>query len=153
MQMKSRAATPSDAEVLHDLRRRSILQLAPTSMSVARVKKWASKGSVESMRRRLEETDAWVAEEHGAILGWVAVRGDYLDALYIEPAHAGRRIGAFLLGLAEDALRQRGIEIVRVDASWNSEGFYRRHGYEFLGPRPPDDARPMRKRLGAAPAA
>jgi GNAT superfamily N-acetyltransferase len=118
MQMTSRAATRSDAEVLHALRCRSILQLAPTSMSVARVKEWANKGSVESMRRRLEETDAWVAEEHGEILGWVAVRSDYLDALYVEPARAGQRIGAFLLQLAEEELRQRGLR----SSGWTRAG-------------------------------
>jgi putative acetyltransferase len=153
MHMRARAATRSDAEVLHELRRRSILQLAPTSMSVARAREWANKGSVEFMRQRLEEVEAWVAEEHGEILGWVAVRGDYLDALYVEPARSGQRIGTFLLRLAEEELRRRGIEIVRVDASWNSEGFYLRHDYEFIGPRPPDDARPMRRRLGAEPTA
>jgi hypothetical protein len=71
MQMRARAATRADAEVLHELRRRSILQLAPTSMSVARAREWANKGSVASMRRRLEEVEAWVAEEHGEILGWL----------------------------------------------------------------------------------
>jgi putative acetyltransferase len=132
---------------MHELRRRSILELAPQGMPVDRARAWADQGSMESMCRRLEETEAWVAEEQGHVVGWVAVRGDYLDALYVDPDHARRGIGTHLLQLVQAVLRRRGVEVVRVDASWNSEGFYLRHGYEPIAPRPPDDPRPMRKRL------
>ena len=144
-------ATLSDAAELHALRGRSILKLAPEGMCFERAREWAGKGSIESMSRRLEETEAWVAEIDNHIVGWVAVRGDYLDALYVDPEHAKRGIGTNLLRLVEDVLRRRGVRAIRADASWNSKAFYIRQGYELLGPRPPDDARPMRKRLLDAP--
>jgi putative acetyltransferase len=149
--LTSRPAAATDAHALFELRRRSILQLAPEGMPVDRVRVWAEKGSIESMCRRLEETDAWVAEDQGRVVGWVAVRDDYLDALYVDPDHARRGIGRSLLLLAETVLRQRGVAMVRADASPNSEAFYLRHGYEPIGPRPRHAARPMRKRLLADP--
>ena len=104
------------------------------------------------MHRRLEQTEAWVAEVEGGIVGWIAVRGDYVDGLYVDPGYAKRGIGAHLLRLVEGVLRGRGMHAIHADASWNSEGFYIRQGYEPLGPRPPDDARPMRKVLLHEPA-
>jgi putative acetyltransferase len=143
-----RKATPSDAAVLHALRARSILELAPSAMPIEEVRKWAERGSAESMLRRLKQTEVWVAEVPSQIVGWVAVRdGDYLDALYVDPRFARRGIGSRLLRLVEDLLCGRGISVIRADASWNAEGFYIRCGYEPLGPRPPADARPMRKHL------
>ena len=50
-------------------------------------------------------------------------------------------------GWWKEYLRGRGMQAIRADASWNSEGFYIRQGYEPLGPRPADNARPMRKVL------
>jgi putative acetyltransferase len=143
-----RRATTSDAVVLHALRARSILELAPSGMPIEEVRQWAERGSAESMLRRLSETEVWVAEVSGQIAGWVAVRGeDYLDALYVDPKFAQQGIGRRLLRFVEDALRGRGIAVIRADASWNAEGFYVRYGYEPAGPRPPRDARPMRKHL------
>ena len=147
MPVTCRTAIPSDAETLHDLRRRSILKLAPKGMSVRRAREWAARGSVKSMHRRLEQTEAWVAEVEGEIVGWIAVRGDYVDGLYVDPGYTKRGIGAHLLRLVEGVLRGRGSQAIHADASWNSEGFYMRQGYEPLGPRPPNAARPMRKVL------
>lgn len=146
MDIESRAATPKDACAMHEVRRRSILELAPEGMPVDRVRAWADRGSLESMCRRLQETEAWVAEEQGHIVGWVAIRGDELDALYVDPDHARRGIGRHLLQLVEGVLRRRGVKAARANASWNSEGFYIGQGFEPIGP-PPDDARPMRKTL------
>jgi len=147
--MTFRRATVSDAPALCALRRDSILELAPSGMSLEQAQAWANKGDMESMVLRLQQTEAWVAEIEGTIVGWIAVRDDdYLDALYVAPAHARRGIGAYLLRLVEDILRDRGVRVIRADVSWNSEGFYQRQGFEPLAPHPPNDARPMRKVLG-----
>jgi putative acetyltransferase len=117
-------------------------------MPIEVARKWAEKGSATSMLQRLQETEVWIAEVQGRIVGWVGVRGgDYLDALYVDPEYARRGVGSGLLRLVEDMLRRRGVSVIRADASWNAEDFYLGRGYEPLGPRPPDDARPMRKRL------
>jgi putative acetyltransferase len=116
-------------------------------MSIEQARRWADKGSMESMSRRLKETEVWVAEVEEQIIGWIAVRDDYLDALYVDPKHARRGIGSHLLQMVELELRARGVRAIRTDASWNSENFYIRQGYEPLGPRPADDARPLRKTL------
>lgn len=143
-----RRATPADATDLHALRRCSILELAPEGMPITLARQWAEKGSVESMSKRLQDTEVWVAELDDQIVGWIAVRGnDYLDALYVAPEHTKRGIGTDLLKLVEAELRARGVDAIRADASRNSEAFYIHRGYEPLGPRPADDARPMRKRL------
>ena len=147
-----RITTPAEAAALHGLRRRSILAFAPDAMSIEQARQWADKGSVESMAGRLHDTEGWVAETDGQIIGWVAIREDYLDALYVAPESARRGIGTQLLQFAEEALRARGIGALRVEASWNSEAFYIRRGYEPLEPRSPDGARQMRKRLPSTPA-
>jgi len=85
-----RKATPSDAAALDALRARSILELAPSAMPIEDVRRWAERGSAESMLRRLKQTEVWVAEVRSQIVGWVANREDYLDALYVDPRFAGR---------------------------------------------------------------
>ena len=142
-----RRATRDDAGRLFELRRESILQLAPRGMSVEQAQTWAAKMTMAGMEKRIQETEIWVAELDGPIVGWVSIADDYLDGLYTDPKFEKLGIGTALLGLAENLMRERGIQTVRADASWNAEEYYLRRGYEPTGPRPTDGARPLVKRL------
>lgn len=42
-------------------------------MSLEQAQVWAAEGDVESMVKRLQRTEAWVAEISGTIVGWTAV--------------------------------------------------------------------------------
>jgi len=116
-------------------------------MSVAEAEVWAATLTAEGMERKLRELEIWVAEVNGTVLGWGAIRGDRLEGLYSDPEFAGRGFGTELLGLLEALMRARGIPAITAEASANAEEFYRRRGYEPVGPRTPDGAQPMRKRL------
>ena len=65
-----RPATRKDASRLHDIRRRSILELAPPTMPKAEATAWASQLTLSGMERKLRELEVWVAELDGAIVGW-----------------------------------------------------------------------------------
>ena len=116
-------------------------------MSVAEAETWAATLSVEGMKRKLRELEIWVAEVNGAVVGWGAIHGDRLEGLYTAPEFTGRGVGTGLLALLEALMRARGIATVMAEASANAEGFYRRRGYEPLGPRTPEGAQTMIKQL------
>ena len=82
MKASFRQAIIKDAAHVFELRRRSILELAPRGMSVAQAEKWAANLTLEQMEQRIRETELWIAEADDAIVGWVAIRGDYLDGPY-----------------------------------------------------------------------
>jgi putative acetyltransferase len=147
LRITTRKALLIDAPHLFSLRCQSILKLAPKGMTVAQAELWASKATIDGVRKVLEEKELWVAESDGVIIGWVAFHGDYLDGLYTDPRFVERGVGAQLLELAEQAMRGAGVRAVRADASWNAEEFYLRRGYEPLGPRPADGPRPLVKRF------
>jgi putative acetyltransferase len=142
-----RMATPGDVNRLFELRRQSIVALAPERMPAAQAETWAATLTVAGMERKFRELEIWVAEVSGAIAGWGAIRGDQLAGLYTDPEFVGRGIGTELLGMLEALMRGRGIPAVSAEASSNAEEFYRRRGYEPFGLRTPEGALPIRKRL------
>jgi putative acetyltransferase len=142
-----RLAIVDDASRLYEVRRRSILELAPPIMSVAEAQAWATQLTFPGMERKLRELEIWVAELDGTMAGWGAIRDDYLEGLYAAPEFVGRGIGAELLGMLEGLMRQRGVEAVRTEASPNARDFYLRRGYSATGPRTPEGAWPMTKQL------
>jgi putative acetyltransferase len=142
-----RKARVEDASRLAEIRHESILTFATSAMSLAEAKTWAANSDAEDTQRKIRDWQVWVAEEHTELLGWVAFHLDRIEGLYVHPAHAGQGVGTCLLALAETLMFDNGIETIYAEASWNAEGFYHRRGYEFIGPRPVNGARPMRKRL------
>ncbi len=142
-----RPATLDDATRLFELRRRSILELAPPVMSVADAEAWAKQLTPSGMERKLREFEIWIAGLDDLIAGWGAVRGDVLEGLYTAPEYAGQGVGAALLDRLEALLRGRGVEAVRADASSNAKAFYLRRGYRETGPQTPVGAWPIIKQL------
>lgn len=142
-----RRAMRKDASRLFDIRRRSILELAPPTMPKAEAQAWAVQLTPSGMERKLRELEVWVAELDGAIAGWGAIRGDRLEGLYAAPEFAGQGVGAGLLGMLERLMRDRELPSVHAEASSNARGFYLRRGYRATGPRTPDGAWPMAKEL------
>ena len=144
-----RRAMRKDASRLHDIRRRSILELASPTMPAAEAQAWASKLTLSGMERKLRELEVWVAELDGVVVGWGAIHGDTLEGLYAAPEFAGQGVGAGLLGMLEGLIRDREFPSVRAEASTNARGFYFRRGYRATGPQTPKGAWPIAKETSA----
>jgi GNAT superfamily N-acetyltransferase len=142
-----RLATLEDATLLFELRRRSILELAPSGMSVREAEAWAMQLAPSGMERKLRELEIWISERDNRVAGWGAIRGDFLQGLYTASEYAGQGVGAELLGWLEGLMRGRGIHAVRAEASSNAKAFYLRRGYEVTGPQTPVGAWPIAKQL------
>jgi putative acetyltransferase len=142
-----RRATLDDATRLFEVRRRSILELASSGMSVADAKAWAKQLTPSGMKRKLRELEIWIAELDDVIAGWGAIRGDFLEGLYTAPEYAGQGVGAALLDRLEALMRGRGVDAVRAEASSSAKAFYLRRGYRATGPQTPVGAWPITKQL------
>jgi putative acetyltransferase len=140
-----RRAMRKDANRLHDIRRRSILELAPPTMPAAEAQAWAERLTLSGMERKLRELEVWVAELDGTVAGWGAIRGDLLEGLYTAPEFAGQGVCAGLLDRLEGLMREREFPSVRLEASSNARGFYLRRGYRTTAPRTSKGAWPMVK--------
>jgi putative acetyltransferase len=142
-----RLATREDANRLYDIRRRSILELAPPTIPAAEAQAWVERLTLAGMERKLRELEVWVAERDGIVVGWGAIRGGYLEGLYTAPEFAGQGVGAGLLETVERLMRGRGIQAVQAEASSNAREFYLRRGYRVTGPQTPKRAWSIEKEL------
>jgi putative acetyltransferase len=142
-----RPAKSDEAMRLFELRRRSIIALAPKGISIPQAESWAASLTVHGMERKVREIEVWVAELDGQLAGWGAIRDDRLEGLYVDPEFAGQGIGSGLLAKLEGLIRVRDIGAIRAEVSSNAETFYLRRGYEPVAPRISGEARLVAKRL------
>jgi putative acetyltransferase len=142
-----RLATLDDVPRLFEVRRRSILELAPPAMSIVEAETWAARLTLARMEERFRDLEVWIAEAGGVVAGWGGLRGDFLESLYTAPEHAGQGIGSALLARLEGLMRERGVDAIRAEASPNALSFYLRRGYGVTGPQMPVGAWPIAKQL------
>ena len=142
-----RPARPDDAIRLFEIRRQSILELAPGGMPADEAVAWAVKLTHEGMEQKLREFEVWIAELDGVAAAWGAICDERLEGLYVAPEFAHQGVGAGLLLRLEGLMRERGVRMVRAEASSNARDFYLRRGYRQMGPQTPDRAWPIAKEL------
>jgi putative acetyltransferase len=116
-------------------------------MPMADAQAWATQLTLSGMEQKLRELEVWVAELDGVVVGWGAIRGDYLEGLYVAAEFAGQGAGAALLGMLEGLIRDREFPSVHAEASTNARDFYLRRGYRATGPQTPKGAWPIAKGL------
>jgi GNAT superfamily N-acetyltransferase len=72
-----------------------------------------------------------VAEAGGQMAGFIAVKGEWVEQLYLDPAWTGRGIGSRLLAAATD-----GLSVVKLhcfQANGSARRFYESHGFRAEG--------------------
>ncbi len=81
--------------------------------------------------RLAADSEGWVAERDGRIVGYLVITGDWVDDLFLAPGETGHGIGAALLDLAK-AQRPDGVCLWVFESNQGARRFYRRHGFVEL---------------------
>ncbi|SEO69862.1 GNAT family N-acetyltransferase [Actinacidiphila rubida] len=120
-----RPAQPADAAAIAQVHIRSreatMPYLPPRKRSDAEVESWVRDVV-------LPGSAVWVAEADGAVVGYAAVEGDELDALYLLAEHRRHGIGSLLLAAAK-AHRPDGLGLFVFQKNTDARAFYVRHGF------------------------
>lgn len=85
--------------------------------------------------------EGYVIERDGSVLGLALLRrrflfGDYLELLAVSPGSQGQGLGRRLLSAVEDTVFARSKNLFACVSDFNAAAreFYRRNGYEEVGP-------------------
>ncbi len=85
----------------------------------------------------------WLAEERGQLLGFLALKGSYIDRLYIHPAVQRQGVGAALMAHAK-AQSPTGLDLHTHQENHSACAFYEKHGFQAVhfGISPPPESAP-----------
>lgn len=92
----------------------------------------------------LSANQVWVAVDgQDTPLGFMAMRDDFIDQLYIHPDHWRRGIGKTLLAHAR-SLSPRRVWLYTLQANRNARAFYEKNGFKAIefGVSPPPENEP-----------
>jgi len=73
----------------------------------------------------------WVAEKDGAIDGFLAMRGSYIDRMYVRPSAQRCGVGEALLEKARE-VSPAGLELHTHQKNRHARDFYEKHGFRAV---------------------
>jgi GNAT superfamily N-acetyltransferase len=132
---------PADFDPVNDLWRRARLQAFPDFQ--------ARKGYTAEEDRAFFRTvvlvkhELWVAEVNGVAVGFMAIVGDFIDQLYVDPDHQRRGVGHALIEHARQ-LSPSGLRLFTFQSNANGRAFYEKEGFAVakFGVSPPPESEP-----------
>ena len=91
----------------------------------------------------LVNNDVWVAEVQGNAAAFMAIAGDFIDQLYVDPAYQRSGLGKALLEHAR-TLSPEHLRLYTLQINTNARDFYERNGFRAvkLGVSPPPESEP-----------
>jgi GNAT superfamily N-acetyltransferase len=118
-----RAAKLTDADAIADTWLAAFRETYdfPPAHTDDEVRGWVRRGLLPS-------TETWVASRDGIVVGFMALRGERVEQLYVRRPWTGRGLGSRLLARARDACPD-GLELWTFQVNAAARRFYERHGF------------------------
>jgi ribosomal protein S18 acetylase RimI-like enzyme len=93
--------------------------------------------------RIVPHCEIWVAAQAETIIGYLALRGSYIDRLYVDPSAQGKGWGSALIRHAK-RLYPEGLELHTHQENYRACWFYERNGFLAVkyGVSPPPECAP-----------
>jgi len=111
----------------------SVRVLCTSHYSAEQIEAWVGKMIPERYHPTMPASRViFVAQDDSQLIGFSTLDGDTIRAVYVDPGYTGRGVGRRLLAALEKEAISRNSDILRLDASLNSVGFYEAAGYDFV---------------------
>jgi GNAT superfamily N-acetyltransferase len=124
MNLGFRLATSADAVVVAAISQAARIAALPQvrwAHTAAEVERWIADFL-------LPTHEVWLAEIDAAPVGFMALQDDWVDQLYLDPAHWRRGIGSSLIGLAKSRAPGR-LQLWCFQVNLRARIFYEAHGF------------------------
>lgn len=127
-----RAARAGDGHAVFDVTRRSVEGLAKNDYSAGQIAGWMGDRTPAFYETLIAKGRMLVAERDGKVVAFVDAEPGEVTRLFVLPETAGSGLGARLLNVGVEQARSGHDGPIRLEATLNAEGFYRRHGFKTV---------------------
>jgi putative acetyltransferase len=130
-----REACLDDVHAVKAVHKAAVWQLCADDYTPDHLAAWTQSDDTPALPHALRpDSDAkmWAAEQDGTIIGFGALEGEQIQAVYVHPDHVRRGVGTRLLRKIEEVVRSQGLAALRMRASLMAVPFYQANGYQVL---------------------
>jgi GNAT superfamily N-acetyltransferase len=133
--VRIRSYEAGDAPALARLFYETVHAVNQADYSPEQLRAWAPEiPDPEAWHARMSSRCTLVAEEDGAVVGFVELERDrHLDMLYLHKDAVGRGVGSRLYRAVEQIAWERGLGRIFTEASITARPFFERQGFRVVG--------------------
>ncbi|PIS99520.1 acetyltransferase [Bradyrhizobium nitroreducens] len=128
-----RPARPDDAETVFNITKASIAGLAQGCYSPLQIENWMGERTPRFYEDLIAKGRMTVCLRNDVVVGFVDAEPGEVTRLFILPEAAGSGLGQRLLDIGVVQARLGHTGPIRLEATINAEGFYRRYGFRSTG--------------------
>jgi putative acetyltransferase len=133
-----REASPEDVAAVSALVQRTVRLSNGRDYSAQAIDLIVANFAPDKVSQRMAERDVFVCQMGDRIVGTIALGGDRLRSLFVDPGLQQAGIGARLVAHLEAHARKVGVSELRLSSSLTARGFYERLGYRLIQPEEHD---------------
>jgi len=132
--MRIRKSEVEDSEEITELHKRTVREVNDRDYPEEVIRRWVNNITRENTEKEIEETNFYVAEKQGEIVGFVNFTEEgEIYQVYVDPDHLNQGIGTTLLKKAEEKAREKGIRKMKGYTTLTAQEFFRKKGYKLKG--------------------
>lgn len=125
-----RKASSQDAQLILDIRERSILDGCISHYQQSDLTEWAKcKVTPEFKADVVENYYVIDVGDRTVGTGKITMASNVIDAIFVEPDCTGHGVAKSMLSFLETQLKSYGCKQAKLDATLNAATFYRKQGY------------------------
>ena len=129
MSVRIRMATLADAEAMHRIHRRAVIELCKDSYTPAQANAWLSGREPASYHSGISAGEMFVALDGNRIVAMGHALPGVIEGIFVDPDYTGSGIGRLLIEHAMMLAAREYSSSIRLDATLNSQGFYLKFGF------------------------
>lgn len=127
-----RAACLDDAAAISTLVQRTVRISNGKDYPANSIELIVANFAADKVGERMAERDVFVCEQGDRVVGTIALGGDRLRTLFVDPDLQHTGIGARLVDHLEAHARKAGVRELTLSSSLTARGFYERLGYRLI---------------------
>jgi len=130
--MKIRKAKLNDAKRASLMVGKTLEEINSKDYNTSQIEVFKEKNTVEEIRKRIKESDMYLAFAGDKLVGSVAFHNKRFWQLYVRPSFVGKGVGSALMDYIEIFARKKGLKKVKLYSTITAKDFYLERGYKIL---------------------
>ena len=127
-----RSAGPDDTAAISALVQRTVRISNGKDYPAQAIELIVANFAADKVGQRMAERDVFVCQQGDRVVGTIALGGDRLRSLFVDPELQQVGVGARLVAHLEAHARKVGVRELSLSSSLTARGFYERLGYRLI---------------------
>lgn len=121
-----------DAKAVCEIIKLNDLKVTSKDYPKKLIKVWIKGDTPEWIEKISNKTKCFVLIEKKKVIGYISLKKNEINKLFIHPSYQGKGYGKKLMDKAISIVRRRGVKTIKLYSNLGAKGFYSKCGFNMI---------------------